>query len=141
MGYLAAIGSVVQAGQQQQAADNNAYALKKEGMQSSNLYNLGYAEQIKRNTMANAAGAAAAVESGGGVGGSTKGVLDQNALEASMQALNIKYQGLIKREGYNSQAGFDQSAASQEETGTLLKGSASLLQNYYKPSYPTASGS
>lgn len=141
MGMLMAAGAGVQMLMQQNAASNNAGALRKEGIEASGLADMSYANELRKNAVAGGAGTAAAVESGGGVGGSTKGVLDQNALNASLDALNIKYGGLLRRDTYDQQAQFDKDAATQEEFGTGLRGAASLLR-VYKPNvggYPSVS--
>lgn len=139
MGWMMAAGAGVQMLMQQRTADNNSYALQKEGMEASALSDQAYANQLRKNAAMVGEGTAAAVESGGGVGGSTKGVLDQNALNASLDALNIKYGGIIRRDTYDQQAAFDRQAAGEEEIGTGLRGAASLLKVYQPQMYPASS--
>ncbi len=126
---MMAAGTVMGAAGQNRAANANANFLNWEGQQSSIGYDQNYAAQLRKNAVMMGAGTAAAAQSGGGTGGSTKGVLDQNALNANLDALNIKYGGIIRKETYDTQAGIDTMEGTQASNATLLRGSAALLRS------------
>lgn len=122
MGWLQAAGTVYSALQQRKASAANAGFLTHEGQLASEGFDQNYASQLRKNAVMMGNATAAAVQSGGGTGGSTKGVLDQSALNASLDALNIRYGGIVRRETYDQQAGIDLSQGRQLATATLLKG-------------------
>jgi len=122
--------SAISAQQQSNAANQNADTLRNEGAMAASGFNENMASQLRRNAVMMGNATAAAVQSGGGVGGSTKGVLDQSQLNANLDALNIKYQGIIRKSTYDEQADMDEAQGRQIATATLLKGIGSAYSDY-----------
>lgn len=134
MGWQAAVMAVTTAAAaqgQKNAADQNAETMRQEGALASAGANSNYAARLRKNAELMGANAASAVESGGGVGGSTKGVLDQNAVNMELDALNEKYQGNVRNYQFNRQAGYDSQAGSQAAQGTIARGVAGYLSSSY----------
>ena len=134
MGWQAAVMAVSTAASaqgQKNAADANAETLQQEGSLAAAGANSNYAARLRKNQELMGANVAAAVESGGGVGGSTKGVLDQNAVNMELDALNEKYQGTVRNQMYQKQAGYDSTAGTNTAYGTVARGVAGYLSSSY----------
>jgi hypothetical protein len=134
MGWQAGVMALMTAASaqgQKNAADQNAETMRQEGALASAGANSNYAARLRKNTELMGANAAAAVESGGGVGGSTKGVLDQNAVNMELDALNEKYQGSVRNAMYQRQAGYDSTAGNQAAGATVARGVAGYLSSSY----------
>lgn len=131
MAAMSGVGAVSSASAQMRASEENAGYLQQEGRVASAGYNQNMASQLRKNAAMMGASTAAAVQSGGGVGGSTKAVLDQSALNANLDALNIKYEGIIRKNTYDEQAGIDLDQGRQLATATLLKGIGSAISTGY----------
>lgn len=124
---LMAAATAKQYSDQKEAANDNANIMGEEGAIASASANSNYAARLRKNTELMGSATAAAVQSGGGVGGSTKGVLDQNAIGMELDALNEKYQGNVRRDMFAQQAGFDRQAGDRRASATAVSGVAKYL--------------
>lgn len=128
---MTAIGAGVQGVQSKNAGEYNARVLQGEsavaGMESNNAT---LAQLRKGNTFMGRS-TAAAVESGGGVGGSTAAVLNQSAHNAELDALNVRYSGLLRQDSYNEQATLDKQRGNDELASSLVSGAAGVLRQRY----------
>ena len=128
---ITAIGAVAQASSQKSAADYNASVMDVEGRTSGMQSNEAANTQLRQGNMALGRSTAAAVESGGGIGGSTGAVLHQSATNAELDALNVRYAGLLRQQSYSTQAGLDRVQGQDEEVSALAGGAAGLLRQSY----------
>lgn len=71
--------------------------------------------------------AAAIGESGTGYGGSNAKLREQSAIEAELEALNIRYSGALKRTGLQAQAGFAKDRGTSSLIGSGMAAGAALL--------------
>lgn len=128
---MTAIGAGVQGAQSKNAADYNAKIMGGEsavaGMESNNAT----LAQLRKGNMFLGRSTAAAVESGGGVGGSTGAVLDQSAHNAELDALNVRYSGKLRQDSYNEQATLDRQRGDDEMASSLVSGAAGVLRQRY----------
>ena len=131
MAAMSGAGAISSASGQMRASEENAGYLQQEGRMQAAGYNQNMAAQLRKGAVMMGASTAAAVQSGGGVGGSTKAVLDQSALNANLDALNIRYEGIIRKASYDEQAGIDLDQGKQLATATLIKGIGSAISTGY----------
>ncbi len=134
-------GTALSAASTMKAADTNAGYLNFEGQQAAEAYNQNYAAQLRKNAVWMGQSTAAAVQGSGGVGGSTKGVLDQSQLNANLDALNIKYGGIIRKYTYDQQADIDRQQGRDMATAIILKGLMSSYTSFSNMTPPTPSAS
>ena len=92
-------------------------------------------EQVRREArQTQGAQRAGVAESGTGFGGSNREIMDQDAVTASLDALNTRYDGQLQRRGYEAEAvtselqrkAAKRSASSAIKAGWLAAGSAVL---------------
>lgn len=123
-----------------------AFGAAKEGMDASSAlkYNSGiYAEEARTaaaqgyeqeaQTRRQTAGElgreeAAAGEAGAGYGGSTGRMIGQSALNAELDALNVRYKSQLQKWAYNAQSANLANEAGTVRTGGFLKAGAALLR-------------
>ena len=124
----------------------SAYGAAREGMDASDAmkYNSGiYAEEARTaaaqgyeqeaQTRRQTAGElgreeAAAGEAGAGYGGSTGRMIGQSALNAELDALNVRYKSQLQKWAYNAQSANLANEAGTVRTGGFLKAGAALLR-------------
>lgn len=85
---------------------------------------------------------AAIAQSGTGLGGSNRALAEQSALEAELDALNIRYEGELQARGQKAQAGLDRysarssrsNASRAKQSGFMNAGAAVLggVGDYYR---------
>lgn len=136
---VTAIGAGIQGVQQRNAADYNSKVLRNEAAVSGMQGNEATNTELRKGQMAIGRSTAAAVESGGGVQGSTGSVLHQNAANAELDALNVRYAGLLRKNSYDEQAGLDTAQGKDAMAGSFLSGAGSLLRQSYGASPGTYS--
>lgn len=99
----------------------------------------GAAEEAKRRENRRLAGAqrAAVAESGIGFDGTSAGVLEQSAVAAEIDALNIRYKGTLESQGFLSdsrlaqqQAKVSRVNAGRAKTGGYVKAASAVLSSY-----------
>lgn len=127
---IGASGNIAQGIDDNTAANANAAAL---GQQARTAQEQGYAdEQTQRRQARQVIGdqAAAISQAGGGTGGTAAKVADQSAINAELDALNIRYGGNIKASGLMAQAQAEklQGRAARVQSGFLA--GANLLKGY-----------
>jgi len=71
--------------------------------------------------------AAAIGESGTGYGGSNAKLREQSAIEAELEALNIRYGGQLKQQGLRTEAGFAKQRGTSALIGSGLAAGSALL--------------
>lgn len=71
--------------------------------------------------------AAAIGESGTGYGGTNAKLREQSAIEAELEALNIRYGGQLKQQGLRAEAGFAKQRGTSALIGSGLAAGAALL--------------
>lgn len=128
---MTAVGAGVQGMQAKNAGDYNAKVLSGEAAVSGQQSNEAMLTQLRQGNKAMGRSTAAAVESGGGIGGSTGAVLHQSATNAELDALNVRYAGLLRSTSYNTQATLDKQQGNDAMASSFLSGAGSLLKQKY----------
>lgn len=128
---MMAIGGGVQAANQKNAADYNAKVMGVEATTSGMQANEATNTQLRQGNMVLGRSTAAAVESGGGIQGSTGAVLHQSATNAELDALDVRYAGLLRSTSYSTQASLDTSEGKQAAASALFSGAAGVLSSPY----------
>ena len=102
--FITAIGALKQGQDAKNAADYNAGILRQEGRSAEQVSLV--QEQTQRQQGREFLGrqAAAIGQSGVGYGGSSEGIMDQSAQNAELDALNVRYRGVLTKFGYGAQA-------------------------------------
>ncbi len=128
--FIMAAGAAVQGVQQTSAADANAATY---GIESKVASTQGYeAEAQQRREGAEAIGRSvtAAGQSGGGYGGSTGRAIGQSALNANLDALNIRYKAQLQKWGFGAQSQNLKDESAVVGTSSIFKAGAQLLRGY-----------
>lgn len=128
---VTAAGALYDGAQKKNAADYNSKIMGAEAATSGMEANQATDTQLRKGNMALGRDTAAAVQSGGGVQGSTGAVLHQSATNSELDALNVRYAGLLRSTSFNTQAGIDRSEGTDAQTGALLTGAAGILKQTY----------
>lgn len=127
---ISGAGALVQ-GQDAHAAGNyNAAAL---GQQAHVAQSQAYAdEEAQRRAARQVMGtqAAAVAQAGGGSGGTTAKLVEQSAIAAELDALNIRYGGQIKATGLLAQAQGERLAGQAGRRQGYFLAGANLLKGY-----------
>lgn len=106
-------------------ADNNAIIAEQNAVADEN--------KQRRSAGRQAASSRAAIGAAGvTLEGSPLDVLEDQALEAELDALNIRYGGRLQATNYRSQAQLDRSAARNAKTQGFLSAGSTLLQGVGK---------
>lgn len=108
---IGAIGSIKQGQAQRatyqaqaQAMDYNAQVEKMNADAANQQTNVAEEQQRRKFRMLQGQAAAAAAQSGAGLDGSNKDVLEQNALLSELDALTIRYEGKNRAQSFESQS-------------------------------------
>lgn len=128
---MTAIGAGVQGAQAKNAADANANTLRGEGAVAGMESNEAALTQVRKGNIEMGRETAAAAESGGGVQGSTGAVLHQNATNAELDALNVRYSGLLRRNSYDQQADLDVAQGKDAMMSAAIGGAGGVLRQAY----------
>lgn len=128
---MTAIGAGVQGASAKNAQDYNAKIMGNEGAVSGMEGNEAANTQLRKGNMALGRMTAAAVQSGGGVGGSTGAVLDQSAHNAELDALNVRYNSILRRQSFTDQAALDKQQGQDALASGLISGAGNLLKQKY----------
>lgn len=137
---MTAVGAGVQGMQAKNAGDYNAKVLATEGAVSGMQANQAELTQRRQGNEAIGRSTAAAVESGGGLQGSTGAILHQSATNAELDALNVRYAGLLRKTSYDTQSSLDKQQGKDAMAGAFLSGAGSLLKQSYGAKTGTYSG-
>lgn len=125
-----AVGAVTSAVQKSDASAVNAATMRDEAKTAAAQGFEAEAAQRRKTGIILGSEAAAAGQAGAGYGGSTGRVLQQSALNAEKDALNIRYKAQLQKWGYTTQAGNIAYEGQQESNAGFLKAGASLLRGY-----------
>lgn len=128
---MTAIGAGVQGEQAKQAGDYNAKVMGNEAAVSGMESNQATLATLRKGNMALGRSTTAAVESGGGVHGSTGAVLHQSATNAELDALNVRYSGLLRQNSYTQQAALDESQGKDAMASDFIGGAGGILRQAY----------
>lgn len=137
---MTAVGAGVQGMQAKNAGDYNAKVLAGEGAVSGMQSNEATNTQLRQGNTALGRSTAAAVESGGGVQGSTGAVLHQNAVNAELDALNVRYAGVLRKNSYDTQSTLDRQQGNDAMGSAFLSGAGSILKQAYGAKAPNPLG-
>lgn len=127
-----ATGSLIQGIDAKNAGDYNATARQMEARAA--LQQTQGQEQIQRQKGREALGrqAAAIGAAGIGYGGSSEGVMNQSAVNAELDAQNVRYRGAFTAYGYDTQAQADRYEGEVAQRRGLLLAGSSLLKGVGK---------
>jgi hypothetical protein len=128
---VTAIGAGVQGEQAKQTADYNSKVMGNEAAVSGMESNQATLAQLRKGNMALGRQTVAGVESGGGVSGSTGAVLHQSATNAELDALNVRYSGLLRQDSYNEQASLDTAQGKEQMASAFVGGAGGILKQAY----------
>jgi hypothetical protein len=128
---LSAGGAAYQANAQKQTANYNSKVMQNEATVASAESNQATLTQLRKGNMALGRMTAAGVQSGGGVSGSTGAVLSQSANQAELDALNVRYSGLLRTDSYSDQASLDTAEGKDAAAGSLISGAGGVLRQAY----------
>lgn len=128
---MTAAGAAVQGVQAKNAADYNSKVMGNEAAVSGMEANEAANTQLRQGRMALGRSTAAAVESGGGIEGSTGAVLHQSAVNAELDALNVRYAGKLRTDSFAEQSANDTFEGKQAMGSAFLSGAGSVLKQYY----------
>lgn len=128
---MTGIGAVAQGSAAKNADDYNAKIMGNEGAVSGMEANEATNTQLRKGNMAIGRMTAAAVQSGGGVGGSTADVLNQSAHNAELDALNVRYSGILRQQSFADQASLDKTQGQDALASGLIGGAGGILKQYY----------
>jgi hypothetical protein len=128
---MTAVGAGVQGMQAKNAGDYNSKVLAGESAVSGMQSNEATLTQLRQGDKAMGRSTAAAVESGGGVQGSTGAVLHQSGVNAELDALNVRYAGLLRQDSYTTQSTLDKRQGQDAMASDFLSGAGNLLKQKY----------
>lgn len=127
---ITAAGALKQGSDQKSADSYNAKVMNTEGVIASTQ---GYeAEAQKRRDTAQVLGKmeAAAGQAGAGYGGSVGRVLGQSAVNAELDALNIRYKAALQKWAYTTQGANLVAEGKNAQTSSWLRAGSALLRGY-----------
>jgi hypothetical protein len=135
MAWISAIGALVGARSQylqgkeaKSAAEYNAQLSEQESASASNQSLRDEEAQRRAARMQKGRAVTALAESGGGSGGSNGLLLDQSDAAAELDALNIRYGGLMRSSALRNQATLTRLSGRNAESQSGLLAGASLLR-------------
>lgn len=123
-------GALVQGQDARSAGDYNARML---GLQAHTAQVQAVADEYTQRRQARQVmgeQAASLAQAGGGYGGTTAGVIEQSAVNAELDALNIRYGGRMKATGLLAQAAGERWAGRAGQTQSYFLAGADLLKGY-----------
>lgn len=125
---MSAIGSIAQGNAANAAAQANASALNKQS--EAELRAAGAREEQQRRANRQFLGTqrAALAQAGIGVDGSAYDIARQSAVNAELDALNIRYEGQLRAKGLRDQATITRFEGKQARTAGYLGAGAAILQ-------------
>jgi hypothetical protein len=128
---LGAIGTFQQGQAQAQASQYNARVAEQNA--TAARQKAAFDEQLRREQLerVQAAARAAIGKSGSDFSGSALDLMAQNAAQAELDALAIRYGGEVRAAGQENQAQLDRAQASQARTGGYFGAGAKLLQGAF----------
>lgn len=125
-----AAGAVAQGVSESSAQAANAATMQQEGKIAATQGYEAEAQQRRRTAMVLGQQEAAAGQSGGGYGGSTGRSIGQSALNAELDALNIRYKSQLQKWGYVTQANNLRSESETAMNSGLVRAGSAFLQGY-----------
>jgi hypothetical protein len=128
--YVAAGTAVASGYQQSQQADAEAELAQKNAEAAAAQASAAEDAQRRRSRSILARQRAAIAESGIGFEGSSERLQQESAVQAELDALNVRYEGRMRGMGYRADASFARSRSSNAMTGGYLSAAGSLLGGY-----------
>lgn len=113
-----------------QASEQNARTYRSEGAIATTQGAEQEAQERRGTAMTLGSMRAAAAQAGGGTDGSAGRAIGQSAMNAELDALNIRYKSQLQRWAYSAQAENLDKEATIQRTGGFLKAGAALLKGY-----------
>lgn len=139
------VGALSQASAQSAAAKTNAEVARQNAIAATDQAAAEEARQRRIARQVQGAGRAAIGASGVSLEGSPLDILEQNAINEELDALNIRYRGQLASRGYGVEANqYSMEARTAKTTGymsaagKLLTGASSAYGNYYKGTNTTS---
>lgn len=123
-------GAAQQGSDQASALRANSAIYSREGQIAATQGYQQEAQQRRRTAEELGSERAAAGQSGGGYGGSTGRMIGQSALNAELDALNIRYKSQLQKWAYTTQAANLSDEAGTAERSGILRAGAALLKGY-----------
>lgn len=125
---LEVAGILMQGNAEKKAANYNAAILESNADQATR--EAGAREEAQRRDAAFQLGRqrAAIAQSGGGFGGSAADVMRQSASLAELDALNIRYEGDLRRRGLLAEAGMSRWQGKMAKKASYLKATTTLVK-------------
>lgn len=123
-------GGVAQGVQQKNAADSNAATDRTEASVAAAQGYSAEATQRRQGAMAIGREVAGAGQAGAGYQGSTGRYIQQNAMEAEQNALNVRYKANLQKWSYDTQGSLTQQEGKDALATSTLRAGASLLKGY-----------
>lgn len=139
---LSAYGAMKTASAQQSAGEANSAYLNKESQISSGTALSEEATTRQGNAVKQGNLTAAAAQSGISTGPSSQAVARQSAINQELDALNVRYGGVIRSSTYAQQAGNVRAAGNTAATSSALRAGGALISGIgsgYNGNYSLAS--
>lgn len=126
----AAAGSLISGVQAKHSADQNAALLAQQGRVAE--LQAFRDEEAQRRAARQVLGtqAAAFAEAGGGLGGTAAKVMEQSSVAAELDALNIRYAGILKGKGLLATGANQRELGGNAMTAGMFQAGANLLRGY-----------
>lgn len=122
-----ALGAIQQGNSARRAADYNAAMAEQNA--AVELQQAGQREEAKRREARMILGSqrAAFAQSGGGMGGSAADVMQQSAINAELDALTLRYEGVLRARGLQAEAASERFAGKQAQRQGYMQAAGSIL--------------
>lgn len=124
---VSAIGAVAQGNAANAAAQANAQAMNQQAEAENRAAGAREEQQRRQNRQFLGGQRAALAQAGIGVDGSAYDIARQSAINAELDALNIRYDGQLRAKGLNNQAMITRFEGRQARTAGHLGAGAALL--------------
>ena len=120
-------GSIIQGQQAKRASRYNASILDQEGRSADQQTAVAETQQRHQGRDALGREAAASAQSGTGPGSSTD-LMDESAVNAELDALNVRYRGQLTKYGLSTQATLTRRAGDMAEINSFLNAGGQVLR-------------
>lgn len=124
---MQAVGSIAQGNAANAAAQANANALNQQAEAENRAAGMREEQQRRQNRQFLGTQRAALAQAGIGVDGSAYDIARQSAINAELDALNIRYEGQLRAKGLRDQATVTRFEGRQARTAGFLGAGAAIL--------------
>jgi len=125
-----AAGSLISGVQAKHAADQNAALMEQQGRIAQAQAFRDEETQRRQARQMLGTQAAAIAESGGGMGGTSAKLIEQSAANAELDALNIRYAGILKGKGLMAAGANQKELGGNALTQSYFLAGSNLLRGY-----------